>query len=199
MKDLDIDYAWEPVMSSPGAEYAYPDAVTKYIEEKYSKAAVYRWGFFRARRDSSPEITQSPYAAYVGETENLARRLRGYLNPGPSQTTNKRMKAYLDQELKPGTRIELSMLRFEAFHIIIDRANSDSRLVAEFGLGNSYIRKMMENFALIVHDPVHCEILNKSLNPIERRQQKAEKALLGSTLEQRLAGIEKRQPGGDKQ
>jgi hypothetical protein len=198
MSDLDIACAWDTVNCGPKIEYAYPHAVTKYIEEHYSKAAVYRWGFFKARRNSDPEITQSPHAAYIGETENLARRLRGYLHPGPSQTTNKRLKAYLDEQLTLGTRIVLSILRFQAFHIIIDREKSDARLVAEFGLGNPHIRKMMENLAVIVHDPVHCEILNKSLNPIERRLERAEKALRDSTLEQRLAAIEKPQPGGDE-
>ena len=176
MKELDIDCAWAPVISSPNTPYAYPRPVNEYIDENYSKAAVYRWAFVKGRHGSIPEAMQPPQAVYVGETENLARRLRGYLYPGPSQATSKRMKAYLDEELKHGTLITLAILRFENFRIIIDREKRDSRLVAEFGLGNPFIRKLMENFAVIAHDPVTCDILNKSMNPIERRRAKAEKA-----------------------
>ena len=177
MGELNIDYAWEPVISFPNVRYAYPNAVTKYIDEHYSKACVYRWAFFEARQSSNPDAVQFPQTVYIGETENLARRLRGYLHPGPSQITNKRMKEYLDRELELGTTIDLSILRFENFHIIIGREKCNAGLVAELGLGNPFIRKLMENFAIIVQDPVTCDILNKSLNPLERRREKAEKAV----------------------
>jgi hypothetical protein len=192
MGELDIDYAWEPLLSSPNSRYVYPHEATEYIAQNYSKAAVYRWAFFKPGHGSEPDAMQSPQAVYIGETENLARRLRGYLHPGPSQATNKRMKAYLDQELKLGTAIALSILRFETFHIIIDRGKSDSRLIAEFRLGNPFIRKMMENFAIIVQDPVTCDVLNKSLNPLERRQEKADKALRELSFSERRAAIGRR-------
>jgi hypothetical protein len=177
MRELDIDCAWEPVISAPKTRYVYPHPVNKYIEEHYSKPVVYRWAFSKARHGSGPDTMRSAQAVYIGETENLARRLRGYLHPGPSQATNKRMKAYLDEELKLGAIIDLSILRFEDFHIIIDREKRESRLVAEFRLGNPFIRKLMENFAVIAQEPVTCDILNKSMNPLERRREKAEKAL----------------------
>jgi hypothetical protein len=192
MAELDIDYQWLRVEGAPGTDYTYPQAVGKYIDEHYSKPAVYRWAFFEPERAPSPQERQHPRAVYIGETENLAKRLRGYLHPGPSQMTNKRMKAYLDQELSLGTTIELSILRFEAFHIIIDRGRRGSRLVDEFRLSNPFIRKMMENFAAIVQDEVTCDILNKSMNPIKRREEKADKALRELTFSERWAEIERR-------
>ena len=196
MGELDIDYQWLRVEAASGADYAYPQAVGKHIDEHYSKPAVYRWAFFKPAEGPSPEERQHPRAVYIGETENLARRLRGYLSPGPSQTTNRRMKAYLDRELGLGTTIELSILRFEAFHIIIDRARNDSRLVDEFRLSNPFIRKMMENFAVIVQDEVTCDILNKSMNPIKRREEEADKAFRELSFSERLAQIERQSSRG---
>jgi hypothetical protein len=40
--------------------------------------------------------------AYVGETDNLNRRMGGYRNPGPSQATNQRINACLMDTLKKG-------------------------------------------------------------------------------------------------
>jgi len=187
MKVLDIDYAWEPIQASPGRVYRYPTPLSSHMRKAYSRTAIYRWAVYR-----NPSNTH-PNAVYVGETENLVQRLGGYLHPGPSQQTNKRVKKFLDQEVAKESTVSFELLRFEDFHIITDEQAQCGPLVSPLRLSNPFIRKMMENFAIIVHDPVHCEILNGAMNPLERRREKAEKALQNSTFEERWASIKRRE------
>lgn len=65
---------------------------------------------------SQPPITPGAYelrllgtadAAYVGETDNLRRRLRHYRNPGRSQRTNIRMNDEMLQHIADGHHIAL--------------------------------------------------------------------------------------------
>jgi hypothetical protein len=45
---------------------------------------------------------------YIGETDQLSRRLQHYRTPGPSQQTNLRLNALLVEHLKRGDRVSLS-------------------------------------------------------------------------------------------
>jgi hypothetical protein len=47
---------------------------------------------------------------YVGETDNLSRRMSHYRNPGPSQQTNVRLHARLQKVLAQGGRVEMSVV-----------------------------------------------------------------------------------------
>lgn len=53
-------------------------------------------GIYRFRVTHAKGVTH----AYVGETDNLRRRMAGYRNPGPSQLTNQRVNALLRTALK---------------------------------------------------------------------------------------------------
>lgn len=126
---------------------------------------------------------------YVGEAENLARRIRDYIHPG-SKRTAKRIKVRLDEERRNGSRIELDTLKFEPFSILIDRATDTHELISVDRLSNPFIRKMMENIGVIVHDARYCEILNKAPNQMERRRGKAlklTKAVQAMTPEERAS------------
>lgn len=47
---------------------------------------------------------------YIGETDQLSRRLQHYRTPGPSQQTNLRLNALLVEHLKRGDQISLSVV-----------------------------------------------------------------------------------------
>jgi hypothetical protein len=102
---FEIGFHWTAVQSSNNISYCFPELVSKYLRDHYSQPAVYRWLIQRDGKTST----------YIGETENPARRLNDYLKPGPSQTTNKRVRALLDNERNLNASIALEMLNFEPF------------------------------------------------------------------------------------
>ena len=172
VKELAINYEWVPVESQPGQPYRYPQSVSRYVRSTYLRPAVYRWAVYSPDgEERSANIKPTPRAAYVGEAENLGARFQGYLRPCPSQQTNKRIKEYLDSALGKGSIIQFEVLKFEDF--VIRTHHGKPERVSVTNLQVEYIRKMMENFALAIQDRVNCEILNRVLNPIERRRQKA--------------------------
>ena len=48
-------------------------------------------------------------SVYVGETDNLQRRMAHYRNPGPTQTTNQRLHARMVEHIEGGGRVDLSV------------------------------------------------------------------------------------------
>jgi|GEM_PF-2233891 len=135
---LRISYEWEPIEVAPGKLFACQSPLTKAFVDSYSKPALYRWVF----RGQSGVIS----AAYIGEAENLAQRVQGYIWPGRTQQTNLRMKDEFLKHMSSGGAVELQILRFEPFGI------NNVNVFHESQLGNPYIRKMMENFLLADHD-----------------------------------------------
>src|ERR1039457_5941128 len=156
-----INYDWQPVETDLGKPFTYPSALSEFFDGTYSKPALYRWVF----RDKRGLIS----AIYIGETENLAQRVKDYMSPGRTPQTNLRMKEDFLNHIESGGIVELQILRFEPFGI--NNVN-----VYESQMGNPYVRKMMENFLLADHDQVHCELKNCVANPIERRRRKSMRA-----------------------
>ncbi|MFC3097086.1 GIY-YIG nuclease family protein [Alteraurantiacibacter palmitatis] len=60
-------------------------------------------GLYRFEIISAESLTQ-----YIGETDQLSRRLQHYRTPGPSQRTNLRLNALLVEHLNRGDRVSLS-------------------------------------------------------------------------------------------
>ena len=74
-------------------DYQYPDLPSRLPEHP----ALYCWCL-----DHRP--------VYVGETDRLRRRIRGYVNPGPSQQTNIRLAERLLRARTEGKVVELAIL-----------------------------------------------------------------------------------------
>ena len=55
-------------------------------------------------------VSAAGRSQYIGETDQLARRLQHYRIPGPSQKTNLRLNALLVEHLNRGDQISLSMV-----------------------------------------------------------------------------------------
>jgi hypothetical protein len=133
MNALEIRYVWIDVQSSVGYNYQYPNTVSAYMREQYGRPSVYRWMVW---------TPTSLSALYIGETDDLARRVQHCLSPGKRQATNLRLKAYFGEALGRGERVELQTFTFEPFQI--NNVNFSMDL-----LGHTHIRRMFENLVLV--------------------------------------------------
>lgn len=69
---------------------------------------------------------------YVGETDNLQRRMAHYRNPGPSQATNQRLHARMVEHMEAGGRVELAVTtEVEADGRAVDLSEKAARLLTE--------------------------------------------------------------------
>jgi hypothetical protein len=75
---------------------------------------------------------------YIGESGNLASRMNGYRNPGPTQHTNLRLNALLLRTLEPGGAVDASVVLEASF---AGRA---------LELGSKSARLLVESAALLV-------------------------------------------------
>lgn len=81
-------------------------------------------------------------AAYVGETENMARRFGHYRKPGPSQLTNLRLNAKFREMLAGGAEVAVAIVISGAWII-----RGEDRQPADLSL--KPVRRMFENAALL--------------------------------------------------
>lgn len=104
---LDLSYKWEPVLVKEDEEYHYPMPISPYMKEHYRCSSIYRWDVYEQMPEDKKQI-------YIGEAQILCpQRIQGYLTPGPSQQTNKRMKEKFHGFLKDGLKIRLEILRLQ--------------------------------------------------------------------------------------
>jgi len=161
---MEIRYSWVPIDSEQEEPLILLKdktlgtlAVSGVLSKLSEGAAIYRWGFFKFG-----QLKQ----AYVGETENFRQRIRGYLRPGPTQATNKRMNALFCKAIDDGFEIRLETLKIEP-------ARLNQLNVCNQNLADPFLRKMMENLILADFDVVNYTLHNSCLNRIERRRQNA--------------------------
>lgn len=76
-------------------------------------------------------------SVYIGESDNLARRMGNYRNPGPTQPTNERLQARMLETLAGGGKASVSV----ALAATVDGATLD--------LTVRHARLLAENAALI--------------------------------------------------
>jgi hypothetical protein len=160
---MEIGYSWVStdfergkllILSKDKTALVAPQGMVNSLSQA---SAIYRWGFFKGGQ---------LWEAYVGETENLRQRIRGYLNPGPTQATNKRMNVLFCEAIDDGFEVRLEILKIEPVRINqLDVCNQN--------LANPFLRKMMENLVLADFDVVKHTLHNSCVNRIERRRQRA--------------------------
>jgi hypothetical protein len=134
MNILDIKYHWSNVQITQGYNYQYPSELSGFMNTQYCRPAVYRWVVWAPTRGLS--------AFYIGETEDLARRIGQCLSPGKQQATNLRLKAYFDSSIARNELVELQTIEFEEFSINQVVFSMDK-------LAHAHIRRMLENLVLV--------------------------------------------------
>ncbi len=108
------------------------------------------------------------HAYYVGETNNLARRIQQCVRPGKTQATNLRLKAYFDEAVNQKQRVELQTFVFEPFQV--NKVGFSMEL-----LGHTHIRQVLENLVLVWLDAEKfgsALILNRVLEQDKERSNK---------------------------
>jgi hypothetical protein len=133
MYSVDFKFRWADVQIATGYNYRFSNPLSAFMKEQCCFPAVYRWHVWAP--------TVGPSALYVGETDNLARRIQQYLSPGPRQATNLRLKAYFDEATEKGELVELQTLQFEALQINKLKVSMDA-------LGDAHIRRLLESLIL---------------------------------------------------
>ena len=128
--NLLLAYDWVPVESAPGVAYAFGQPVSPYLRQAYARPAVYRWRI-RPGPEGEAELR------YIGETEDLPRRMYHCLKPGPSQQTDLRLHGLLMQALDRRAHVQAEVLR-------VDSCEVNGRLAAESSFADSGFRRCLE-------------------------------------------------------
>jgi len=87
--------------------------------------------------------TETGVQFYIGETDNLRRRMQGYRTPGPTQSTNQRLTCIMKSSLLLGKEV-----RLEIMQAVRAKTVESNMLLEDFG--NRYVRCLFENAAIIV-------------------------------------------------
>ncbi len=137
--EISIQYEWIPILSSESQEYRFPDQITDFMKHKYNIPAIYRWILYRDDR-------ANPCKMYIGSAMRLCpQRIWGYLNPGPTQETNKRLNSIFNDHKNQGVKIGLDYLEFEELRIgslgFKDLGEKDVRLFLERAMISLHNRK----------------------------------------------------------
>lgn len=159
MTNLEISFRWTPIQGLANIPYCFPQPVSKYLRREYRRPAVYRWVIEQGGKTS----------IYIGETEDLARRLTHYLNPGIKQPTNTRIRGILDLPCRSNARISFDMLEFDPFSI-------NQRCYSMLDLGTKETRCFLENLSVTLL-PSEVEKLNRVLSVPEKAIARAVKTL----------------------
>ncbi len=107
---------------------------------------------------------------YIGEAENVARRLNHYLCPGKRQLTNLRLKALLHTERSNNSAIRFQVARFEPFSI-------NGCPLSDNTLTDPHVRKMVENLLIVVERSQGVLILNKGTDLLEKKKEELRELL----------------------
>jgi hypothetical protein len=90
---------------------------------------------------------------YVGEADLLWRRIYGYLRPGSTQQTNRRIRPVFEQELRNGNRVALDVLAFEPFEL-------NGTPISMADLSSKFVRRLLENWFAIMYSKAGYTLLN---------------------------------------
>ena len=130
---LDADCEWVAVTDELGNAYRFPTPVGS-LRSKYPGPSIYRW--VSRRSDGTIE------SIYVGETENLGRRIYNYLNPGASQQTSLRMNAELKELVAGDHVVTLERVKFKT--ILLGGVE-----IPTASLADKHVRVMLEHALLL--------------------------------------------------
>lgn len=141
-----IVYSWHPIQADTNSIYQFPNSMTPYMKFLYKLPTIYRWVI---------QFPDKKYLYYIGETEKLCpNRLGSYLNPGPSQETNKRLHILFLDYLRKGCHIRLDYLKFAPFTL-------NSYQISQESLKNANLRRMIEHLIIYHYENQGVSLLNR--------------------------------------
>lgn len=141
-------YDWIPVLRNEDEIYLFPNALTSFMSRLYKAPAIYRWNIYR-------ETPADARIIYIGEGQRLVPdRIKGYLKPGPSQMTNKRLNARFREFIQNGYKVLLEILRFDEMYL------GDSAF-KQSDLKNKHFRRFLEHMLITYYQQKGYTMLNR--------------------------------------
>ena len=145
MLKIHIDFEWKLIFFDKSIPYNFPDRISKFMKQNYKIPAVYRW---------IVEENGKIKSMYIGEAEELCpRRVYSFLNPGPSQSTNFRLKIMFNNEISNGKKVLLEKLHFSEFMF-------DDKIIKYNELKKKQIRIFLESLLIVHYTNKKFKILN---------------------------------------
>jgi hypothetical protein len=108
-----MDVSWNPAEEKPGVPYTFPSAFTSYFRKQYKTAAIYRWHVI-------PSVAGQPDSVYIGEADDLHRRVQRVLTPSKKEKTgdtNLRLNQLFRAFVAQGATVRLETATFDDFEI----------------------------------------------------------------------------------
>lgn len=117
------------------------------MKMRYKGPAIYRWNVHKSTPGDKKLV-------YVGEAKELCPgRIKGYLDPGPTQETNKRISELFKGFLHNGLKITLDVY-------IISEIEIGSSMFPSMSLGDTHVRLLVESAIIIEHKQKGFSLLN---------------------------------------
>jgi hypothetical protein len=136
--NISLAYEWQAILMREKVEYLFPLAITPFMRMRYKEPAVYRWNIYQ-------KTTEDKKLVYIGEARELCpRRLYGYLNPGPTQESNKRIKAEFEGYLREGLNIRLDICNIQEITFC-------GSVLGKEALMDKYIRRLVVIAMIVEH------------------------------------------------
>ncbi len=98
-------------------------------------------------------IIDGQRSVYVGETDEISRRLQHYRTPGITQRTNQRLNSLMMKALNEGGSVEVSVIERSTVHMGNSQINLD--------MDSKYIRRLFENLAIVNEQQAGAVLLNQ--------------------------------------
>lgn len=149
---------WRSVLvEENGSGYEFPSKLTRFMHNKYNVPTVYQWRVH-------PGDQGKPEELYIGEAEDLARRIQRVLTPTRKEKksdANARLRKELDGRRAIGKHVFLDCLDFAPFElngILFEREN----------MRDVFCRKAVENLCLYLAQSQRHPLLNRCVDPVEK-------------------------------
>ena len=135
---IGFSYEWQAVFSRERVEYLFPMAITPFMRTRYQVPAIFRWDIYQRTPEDKKLV-------YIGDAQELCpKRLYGYLNPGPTQQTNKRVNTEFRGYLKEKLNIKLDICN-------IHELTFEGSMLENKALDDRYVRRLIVDAMIIEH------------------------------------------------
>lgn len=145
---VDVSFDWIPVLRNEDEVYFFPNSLTSFMTRLYKSPAIYRWNVYK-------DTPTDERIIYIGEGQQLIpSRINGYLNPGPSQMTNKRLNLRFHEYIQSGQKVQLEIIRFD--EVILGNLS-----FRQSDLQNKHFRRFLEHMLITYYQQKNYKILNR--------------------------------------
>lgn len=164
MSGLNISVVWRTAVGQESSDWGYyfPDKISPRFKARYAIPAVYRW---RVVRDQTRWPNDLVEKIYIGEAEELTRRMQWVLTPFSAATatdTSRRLNEIFSKLAAAGRKIVIDVADVDPF--AINGIRFDKR-----DLGDRFKRRMLEAFLLVEAQTLpNFELLNATIDPLDR-------------------------------